>query len=205
MKIGIIIVFALAVVFFTLQGFITQSTNNVEKYEYQVIKEYSGFEVRKYKSALFSSVDLNGSYEANSGNGFRILAGYIFGGNETGEKIAMTSPVAMQLSDSAQKMSFMVPANYEEADLPKPTNGKIYFERKDSCVMAAIRFGGWANDKKIEDHKAKLEMMLESEGLKHNGSFSYFGYNPPYEVMNRRNEVVVELVNFDNMTNPSVE
>ena len=194
MKIFLIIFVSLCIVFFTLQGFIMTSTNNTEKYQYEVVKEYDDFEVRKYQAALFSSVDLSGdSYESNSGTGFRILAGYIFGGNQTGEKIAMTSPVAMQLNDADRKMSFMVPSNYDKKRLPTPNNASIYFEEKKECMMAAIRFGGWANDKKIEAHVSKLKKYLEKEGLAHKNNFSYFGYNPPYEVVNRRNEVVVEL------------
>ena len=194
MKIFLIIFVSLCIVFFTLQGFIMTSTSNTEKYQYEVVKEYDDFEVRKYQAALFSSVDLSGdSYESNSGTGFRILAGYIFGGNQIGEKIAMTSPVAMQLNDSNRKMSFMVPSNYDKKRLPTPNNESIYFEEKKECMMAAIRFGGWANDKKIEAHVTQLKKYLEKEGLAHKNNFSYFGYNPPYEVVNRRNEVVVEL------------
>ena len=194
MKIFLIIFVSLCIVFFTLQGFIMTSTNNTEKYQYEVVKEYDDFEVRKYQAALFSSVYLSGdSYESNSGTGFRILAGYIFGGNQTGEKIAMTSPVAMQLNDADRKMSFMVPSNYDKKRLPTPNNESIYFEEKKECMMAAIRFGGWANDKKIEAHVSKLKKYLKKEGLAHKNNFSYFGYNPPYEVVNRRNEVVVEL------------
>lgn len=194
MKIFLIVFVSLCVVFFTLQGFIMSSTSNTEKYQYEVVKEYDDFEVRKYQAALFSSVDLSGdSYESNSGTGFRILAGYIFGGNQTGEKIAMTSPVAMQLNDANRKMSFMVPSNYDKKRLPTPNNESIYFEEKKECMMAAIRFGGWANDKKIEAHVSKLKKYLEKEGLAHKNNFSYFGYNPPYEFVNRRNEVVVEL------------
>jgi hypothetical protein len=32
--------------------------------------------------------------------------------------------------------------------------------------------------------------------LQHNNHFSYLGYNPPYEMINRRNEIVVELINY---------
>lgn len=161
-----------------------------------VIKEYDEFEVRRYDSALFSSVVLEDTtYEQTANSGFRVLAGYIFGGNETGQKIAMTSPVTMELGDST-KMSFMVPSNYTEKDLPKPKNGRIFFERKEGAIMAAIRFGGWADDARIEKYKNDLIQALEKQGLKYTGKFSYLGYNPPYAIVARRNEVVVELVDF---------
>lgn len=179
-----------------LQSFIQSSMSKIEKHNYTVVKKYDDFEVRDYESALFSSVVLSDStYENSSNKGFRILAGYIFGGNENGEKIAMTSPVAMELGDS-MKMSFMVPTRYEEQDLPKPNNEKIFFERKKGSRMAAIRFGGWANDQRIEKYKNKLIEALKKEGISHSGNFVYLGYNPPYALIARRNEVVVELRNL---------
>jgi hypothetical protein len=179
-----------------LQSFIQSSMSKIEKHNYTVVKKYDDFEVRDYESALFSSVVLSDStYENSSNKGFRILAGYIFGGNENGEKIAMTSPVAMELGDS-MKMSFMVPTRYEEQDLPKPNNEKIFFERKKGNRMAAIRFGGWANDQRIEKYKNKLIEALKKEGISHTGNFVYLGYNPPYALIARRNEVVVELRNL---------
>ena len=62
--------------------------------------------------------------------------------------------------------------------------------------MAAIRFGGWANDERIKEHQEKLIQLLKSQKLEHTGKFVFFGYNPPYTVVGRRNEVAVELTNF---------
>ncbi len=183
-------------IFFLVQSFAIRSVSSVEKHKYNILKKYDDFEIRQYESALFSSVILPAStYEETSNRGFRVLAGYIFGGNETGEKIAMTSPVSMEIGDST-KMSFMVPSDYSETDLPKPNNGTIFFEKKEGSTMAAIRFGGWADDKTIEEFKLKLANLLMKEGLEHNGKFIYLGYNPPYVVIGRRNEIVVEIVNF---------
>jgi len=35
--------------------------------------------------------------------------------------------------------------------------------------------------------------MLKENDIKHTGRFSVLGYNPPYEFLFRRNEVIVEL------------
>lgn len=63
--------------------------------------------------------------------------------------------------------------------------------------MAAVRFGGWADDAKIKEHEKKLAAALEAEGIAHTGKFSYLGYNPPYDIINRRNEVITELVDYE--------
>lgn len=182
--------------FLLAQSFIYLSVSKIEQHKYSVVKVFDEFEVRKYESALFSSVIMSDtSYEQTSNSGFRVLAGYIFGGNETGEKIAMTSPVAMEFGDST-KMSFMVPAGYTEKDLPKPKNGRIFFERKTGTIMAAVRFGGWASDSRIEKYKKQLNDALAKQGIQHTGKFSYLGYNPPYALVARRNEIVVELLGF---------
>ena len=61
--------------------------------------------------------------------------------------------------------------------------------------MAAITFGGWANDEKIAFYKQKLESLLEKADIPYTDTFHFYGYNPPYEVFNRKNEVVIELDN----------
>lgn len=197
MKVFLYISIGLTVVFIVSQAFISGSMSKIEKYKYTVLKEFDHFEVRQYEAAMFSSVKMNAkTYEETSSSGFRVLAGYIFGGNEKNEKIAMTSPVVMEMGDTT-KMSFMVPSNLKENDLPKPNNERIYFEKQAPKIMAAIRFGGWANDDRIEKYKQKLSLELEKQGLKHTGKFNYLGYNPPYALIARRNEVVVELVGFE--------
>ena len=59
--------------------------------------------------------------------------------------------------------------------------------------MAAITFGGWANDKKIKKYKQALIKLLDTKGIKHTNKFSVLGYNPPYEILFRKNEIIVEL------------
>ena len=195
MKLVIIIV-SIVVVIAIVQMYISRSTQQTEQHNYTVIKTYDQFEIRKYDSALFSSVKLSKKgYKESSSEGFRILAGYIFGDNESNEKIAMTSPVMMELGDSS-KMMFMVPKNKNLGNLPNPKNSKIVFEKQEEKIMAAIRFDGWADDEKIEKYKSILMDELVKEKLNFSSKFTFLGYNPPYEVMNRRNEIVVELINF---------
>lgn len=196
MKITIIILISIVLLLTVAQILISQNSKNTEQHKYSVLKKFDKFEVRKYESAIFSSVRLNAnSYKETSGIGFGILAGYIFGDNATKEKIAMTSPVTMEISDSS-KMSFMVPKGMDLDKLPKPNNKKIVFETQNEKIVAAIQFDGWANDEKIEFYKSILIEELKKQNLDHYNKFSYLGYNPPFEVVDRRNEVVVELINF---------
>jgi hypothetical protein len=174
-------------------SFVKKSVNDTETHEYEVVQVYDDFEIRKYTPALYSSVQYSSSsYKQISSEGFRTLAGYIFGGNENKEKIAMTSPVTMELKDTS-KMMFMVPKSMSKDDLPKPNNSSIYFEEYPERIVAAIHFGGWANDEKIAEYSRKLTASLLKEGIIHLGDFAYLGYNPPFDVVNRRNEIIVTV------------
>lgn len=196
MKTLITITILLVIIMIITQSFVAKSSKQTESHAYTVLKVYDKFEIRKYQAALFSGVKLSGNtYKETSSNGFRVLADYIFGGNDKNQKIAMTTPVVMQLGDTS-KMYFKVPDGYTQAELPQPNNSNIVFEQQDEKIMAAIRFDGWANDEKIKDYTAMLKEALDKENIKHTNNFRFLGYNPPYELINRRNEIAVELVGY---------
>jgi len=67
-----------------------------ETQPYQVIKKEKDFEIRKYPPATMATVSMDArSYKELSSTGFRKLASFIFGGNQSKKSIAMTSPVHM--------------------------------------------------------------------------------------------------------------
>ena len=196
MKITIISFVICIIVLILSQVYSIMSTTRTEQHKYQVLKSYGNVEIRKYEPAIFSSVMLGkNSYREISGKGFGILAGYIFGGNEKKENISMTSPVTMELGDST-KMKFMVPKGYTMNSLPEPNDKRIIFEQQNEKIIAAIQFDGWADNDKIEYYTEQLNSSLAKENISHTNKFSFLGYNPPYEVINRRNEIVVELIDF---------
>ena len=193
MKIITITLLAILLVFTFIQLYFIYLQRNIETYPYVVKKKYKQFEIRSYESTLFTSVRLSTKgYKNSSRKGFSMLAGYIFGNNERNEKIAMTSPVSMSLEDSTTMM-FMVPKKFKKDMLPKPNQSGIEFREEPAKTVAAIRFSGWANETKIEKYKQNLKAALDAEGIKYSNQFYFFGYNAPYEVFNRKNEVIVEL------------
>ena len=193
MKILLIVLGVLLIAFVVIQLFALNSQRNIETYPYVVDKKYDTFEIRSYEATLFTSVKLSTKgYKNSSSKGFSILAGYIFGNNERNEKISMTSPVTMTLEDS-MTMMFMVPKELKKEMLPKPNQSLIEFKEEPAKTVAAINFNGWANDKKIEKFKQELKSALDAEGIPYSDRFYFLGYNAPYEVFNRKNEVIVEL------------
>lgn len=193
MKIASILLAVVLVAFIVVQLFALNSQKNIETYPYEVTKTYDAFEIRSYESTLFTSVKLSTkNYKESSSKGFSILAGYIFGDNDRNEKIAMTSPVAMSLEDS-MTMLFMVPKKFNKETLPQPNQSQILFTKEPAKTVAAIAFKGWADDEKIERYKQELILALDTQGISYTNRFYFLGYNAPYEVFNRKNEVIVEL------------
>lgn len=194
LKIVLFILGVIVLVFFIIQViYYFKVQIGIETYPFNVVKTYETFEVRRYEASLFTSVKLdNSDYKTASNKGFSVLAGYIFGDNNKNEKIAMTAPVAMSLEDSTTMM-FMVPRTFKKADLPEPNNAGIEFKEMPAKTVAAITFGGWANDKKIERYKAKLIAALHANNIAYTNSFYFLGYNAPFEMIKRKNEVIVEL------------
>jgi hypothetical protein len=193
MKTLLIIFGVLFLLFLGSQIYLYKTSHNIEGYKYVIIKSYPDFEIRKYEASLFTSVKLDtDDYKQASSNGFSILGGYIFGKNVQKEQISMTSPVAMTLEDE-MTMMFLVPKEFTKENMPKPLNSAIQFIEMPEKKMAAIAFNGWASNEKIERYKFALIKLLDENGIKYSNKFSVLGYNSPYEILFRKNEIIVEL------------
>lgn len=170
------------------------SNNRTEQQAYQLVKDYQEFEIRFYPKAVLATVYSNAeTYRAISGTGFNALAGYIFGGNESKEKIAMTAPVHMDIEKGRSSMSFVMPGKYSMEDLPAPDNPAVTLSTSPAEHVAVIRFGGWASDQKIKEYSSMLDQLLRQNNMSHKGNFRYLGYNPPYQFTGRRNEIIVTV------------
>lgn len=155
----------------------------------------NSIEFRTYNTSLVAKVKLGtGTYDQLSNRGFRKLANYIFGSNAREEQIAMTSPVMMDLAPSDAKMYFFMPASYSLNSLPNPDNPEVMLEELAPTKMAVIKFGGWASDAKIDRYKERLKQELEEMEIEHTDDFYFMGYNAPFDLVNRRNEVAVKIV-----------
>ena len=107
--------------------------------EYRTLSQANGIEFRHYEPIVIASTQINQKGSTGLSQGFRVLAGYIFGGNQPGEKLAMTAPVLQQnkpgesipmtapvlQSPGDMRMAFVMPAGRAVDDLPLPTNTKV--------------------------------------------------------------------------------
>jgi hypothetical protein len=194
MKNMIITLIVVSVILIAFQSFMVISTNRTEKQAYKVIKKEDEFEIRYYPPATFATIQSSAkNYRELSGNGFRKIAGYIFGNNESSSKIAMTTPVHMDINDEGSSMSFVMPSAYDINNLPRPNDANVKLHQTPGEYVAAISFGGFANDASIKRYAAELEKALGNKGIKSIGHFRYLGYNPPYQLVGRKNEIIVTV------------
>ncbi|MHC1774959.1 MAG: heme-binding protein [Lentimicrobium sp.] len=191
----IIVFSSIAIILLVIfQSFTIMSANKTEEQKYTVILKEKDFEIRFYPSATLATITSDAkTYKDLSGSGFRKLAGYIFGGNETNTSISMTSPVHMNINDSVSSMSFVMPSEYTKENLPKPNDAGVVIQKSPDEYVAAIRFDGFASDKDLKFYSEKLIKILEDKGLTHYGNTRFLGYNPPFQLVNRRNEIVVSV------------
>jgi SOUL heme-binding protein len=197
MKIIFIVAIVLAALFIISQIYVVMAANKTETQVYKVLLTKDNFEVRFYPAATMATITSSAkSYKELGSSGFRKLAGYIFGGNEGAHKISMTTPVRMAIKDSVATMSFVMPSTYNVENLPIPNDKEVNIKTVSEEFVAAIKFGGYASDEDVKTNTEKLIKVLNENKINFYGNFRLLAYNAPYQIINRRNEIIVN-VNWD--------
>jgi len=182
--------------------------SNVETPSYEVISKNKKIEIRLYEPMVIAEVIIDGERKDAIGDGFRILADYIFGNNtvnkkidmaapvqqQANEKIAMTAPVQQQPDGTKWKVSFVMPSEYILESLPKPNNNRVLLHKIESKRFVVIRFSGKNSEKNIEKNKKKLIDYIQNNEIKVIGEPQYAFYNPPWTFPAlRRNEIMFQI------------
>ena len=163
----------------------------IEEPVYQVEKAWEAeqIEIRAYAPRIMAVTGMN----EDSDSGFRVLAGYIFGGNAEEQKIAMTAPVQQTMAGE-KEMAFMMPAEYALRDLPQPEDQRVSFREAPAYTAAVIQFSGWASAEKADENWQQLRRFLITKGIDITGEPTLNQYNPPWTLpFMRRNEVIVPV------------
>lgn len=174
-----------------------------ERPSFAVERRASGLEIRQYQPYVVAQTEVNGPMEVAGNEGFRRLAGFIFGGNDTGQKIAMTAPVAMAPMPEETRLTpkgggfvvqFMMPSSFTLASLPPPKDGRVTFLEVPARRIAALAYRGNWSEARYLLHLEKLNAALAKEGLKAKGSPVWARYDPPFmPTFMRTNEILVEI------------
>jgi hypothetical protein len=181
----------------------------VEEPAFKPILREGAFEVRDYPGLIVAEVTVTGEQKEAANKGFRLLAGYIFGGNKrrqsiamtapvaqapVSEKIAMTAPVTQIQNDGTWIVRFTMPSAYTMEALPEPNDPKVQLRRLPATRFAALRFSGLARRDDVDVKSTELLAAAKAHHLRTSGPVTLAQYDPPWTPwFMRRNEVMVPL------------
>ena len=161
---------------------------------YRVDWAESAREIRGYGPHLLAEVRVSGGRSGAIQAGFRVLAGYIFGGNATGEKIAMTVPVAQTPAGEDWVVSFMMPARYTAETLPAPRSERVRFVQAGPSRQVVERFSGLPGTAGLEERAEALRAWAEGQGHEILAGPHYYFYDAPMTLpWKRRNEAAFTI------------
>jgi len=181
-----------------------------EQPQYQATLQQGRFEVRDYPALIAAEVKVTGERSEAISAGFRLLANYIFGGNERAQSIAMTAPVVQTPSKNdkitlstpvtqsqdmdAWLIRFMMPRSYTLDTLPKPNDQRVHLVTLPPTRVAVVRFSGLGKEPSIEQNTAELIAYMKGHNLRAIGQPLLARYNPPWTVwFLRRNEIMIPV------------
>lgn len=185
-----------------------------EEPKFSLIEKIGDFELRLYQPMIVAETYVDGSLSEASNTGFRLIAGYIFGGNksrqvsspekiamtapvtleQSSQKIAMTTPVVVESKNDRWRLHFVMPAGYTLSSLPVPNDSRVSLREVAEQKTAVIVFSGLAGEDKVKDKTAALFAWINSRGLVAISTPRLARYNPPWTLpFFRRNEILINI------------
>jgi len=185
-------------------------TGTIEEPKYKIIEAEGDFEIREYAPRIVAETLVSEAFDRAPNVGFRRLADYIFGNNESKQSIAMTSPVAQEpqsekiamtapvgqerAKDNLWVITFTMPSSHTMETLPKPKNPEVILKQLPASKFAAVRFTGFNRAQTVDNKTQELTKWLAKKSLQAEGQAIYARYNPPWTPwFMRRNEILLEI------------
>jgi hypothetical protein len=196
MRLAIKELFAMLVVL-SLGFFFTGNVMANEQPKFTLIEKSGEFELRRYEPMIVAETRVQGSLDEASSAGFRLIAGYIFGGNKkradtAPEKIAMTAPVNIEGNSGKWRVEFVMPSVYSMATLPIPNDTSVKLREIPEQTSAVIVFSGFTVEEKVNNNTAALQKWMKARGLQADSVPRLARYNPPWTLpFMRRNEILI--------------
>ena len=166
----------------------------VEQPAYVVVEKFEQFEVRVYAPSVQAQTVILDRSRASMSAGFRVLARYIFGGNDRAQKIAMTAPVTRSRAGTNWLLNFNMPAEFELASLPAPRDTAVRLVVVPERSMAALKFNGRATPRRAQVMEDRLAHAMAVAGMMPAGEAVLAQYDSPMQLPQlRRNEILVPI------------
>lgn len=190
--------------------------SRIEEPKFELLHESGDIQIRKYQPTIVAETVVSGSFYDAPNEGFRRLAGYIFGKNKSKNKIAMTAPVSTKEAASSEKIAmtapvsqlpadeaktpdqwlitFTMPSSYTLQSLPEPLDARVTLREVPGYEAAVLRFSGFNNDETVRKNTELLMTFISQRGLRPLGPSVYARYNPPWTPwFMRRHEIIIPV------------
>jgi hypothetical protein len=161
---------------------------------YETLLSDGGFEIRRYPALLVIETLQNGSRDRALGNGFGLLADYMFGEGREGEEIPIAMPVlTVPVSDGVWRIQFVIPDGVDRDSLEAPGPG-IAIAEIPVRELAVVSVPGQPTDRSFAAKTIELERWMKSRRLKRAGPAEQAYYNSPLKPgTSHPNEVLIPL------------
>lgn len=172
---------------------------------FRLMKEYRGYELRCYPPYSWVTTKNDVLDSKDFGGMFKRLLAYIKGKNSRKQKLSMKTPVGVtmkyNITDHKTKsmMSFFLsgaccPRCNCDHGPPKPLDPKVFIMRTPEFCAYVRPFDGWVMSRGWSYYK---QLWYLTKDLERDGKDKYYakglsgfaGYNPPWQLFNRHNEV----------------
>ena len=166
---------------------------SIETPDHETIDSDGPFEIRRYPALTVAETRQHGSRDRALGNGFGLLADYIFAESREGEEIAMTAPVLAVPTGKEWTLRFILPKALQREDIPEPGRG-VAIAELPARTVAVLRFGGRADNDLIATKEAELREKLADRDIIPIGQIEHAFYDSP--IMPgplRQNEVMAPI------------
>ena len=181
-----------------------------EEPSFEIVVQEGSYSVRDYPALVAAETVVQGDRNQAVGAGFRLLAGYIFGGNTRRQSIAMTAPVLQQPSAGesipmtapvtqsgqagAWTIRFIMPRSYTLDTLPQPNDPHVRLTPLPPARLAVVQFSGLAHEGDIAKKTAELKTFVATHRLIETGEPTLARYDPPWTLwFLRRNEIQIPV------------
>jgi len=181
-----------------------------EQPAYTVLERAGEVEIRRYESRLAAEAVVAGGAMDARNEGFRKVAGYIFGDNAGKASIAMTAPVVQSAAPQKIAMTapvvqaeapggdwriqFIMPSKYTADSLPTPNDADVKIVTLPPQTYAVARFTGSRSGAAVDRRQAQLSRQVQGTGWRVAGEPTAWFYDPPWTIpFLRRNEVAMPV------------
>ena len=162
-----------------------------ESAAYKLLESDGAFEIREYPMLMMAAT-VNPLGSPPDDGSFMRLFRYISGGNDAGQKVAMTTPVFMQ--PGTEQMAFVIPQDIVTRQIPEPSDREVKIQKRNAGRFAVIRFSGRMTRQAITNADQQLRTWMAVKGLQGEVQVESAGYDPPWiPGPLRRNEVLIRL------------